>query len=247
MARWSSEEVETLRENYYDTPKKELLNKLPDRSWKSITRKAQREDLTRKRLNENDNVWKKDEVPSWFNGELVSDGCIVPGGRYTHTTAEKNYANFLTEKFSEENISVTITEHSYVDERTKNEYQRWIVRTKSVFKNLREDWYPDGTKIVPESFTVDESCLLHWILGDGHISEVLVLCTEGFGENSLQTLVNNLSNFGLAVNKNSRGNLLVRRTLANKETIKNTLLGNNQQFPACYQYKKERLCSWAEG
>lgn len=247
MARWSFEEVERLQEYYYDTPKKELLEKFPDRTWKSIVRKAQRENLNRKRLNENENVWTESEVPSWFNGELVSDGSIVPDGRYTHTTAKKEYAEFLTEKFNEENISVNVTENSYVDGRTNNEYQRWIVRTKSVFKNLRKTWYPDGKKQVPDNFAVDEDCLLHWILGDGHISEGVFLCTEGFTNSSLDTLVKSLLDFGIKTTKLKSGNLYIRRTKTNKEIMKNTLLGNKQRFPACYQYKKEKLCSWAEG
>jgi hypothetical protein len=247
MARWSSKEVHKLHELYHDTPKKKLLNEFPDRSWRSIVRKAQREKLKRKRLNENEDVWTKNEVPSWFNGEMISDGCIAPDGRYTHTTSKKEYGAFLKEKFLSHDISTKITENSYTDNRTGNEYQRWIVRTKSIFKNLRKLWYPKGKKTVPKDFKVDSNCFFHWILGDGHIkNKTLMLCTEGFSDDSLKILSDSLKLTNIDVNIRKSGNLYIKKTNKNKETVNNFLLGNNKKFPSCYQYKKDRLVSWLE-
>jgi len=245
--RWTESEKRELKESYYDTSWDKLKSLIPDRSRKAIKRKAQRMDLRRKRLNENDDIWSTHEIPGWFEGELISDGCVTSDGRYTHTTTYRDYAKFLAGKFSDLDIGVTVSDNSYTDSRTENTYQRWIVRTKSLFDNVREKWYPCGSKCVPSHFSVDDKCFLHWVMGDGTVNESgtnFRLCAEGFGRVSLGKAKLSLSRFGLDVSISSNDTLLIHRNTSNKKKVKDWLDRNVSDFHPCYNYKSQRLYSW---
>ena len=68
---WTPGEIGRLKNNWYDLPKQQLVLLLPNRSIKSIERKAERMNLKRYRP-----VPRQVEgIPKWLEGELLGDGC----------------------------------------------------------------------------------------------------------------------------------------------------------------------------
>lgn len=67
------------------------------------------------------------------------------------------------------------------------EYEYCCFETRSIpaFKSFYDDWYPNGTKIVPRNFDLDPIIIAIWICDDAHIRKVgnalsIKFCTNGF-------------------------------------------------------------------
>jgi len=81
------------------------------------------------------------------------------------------------------------------DKRTGKAYVCSELRTLSdpLFARLRERWYRDGKKVVPEDLKVSPECVLHWFLCDGACSVLrgraqMMLCTDGFRPDEVERL-----------------------------------------------------------
>lgn len=81
------------------------------------------------------------------------------------------------------------------DSRTGKSYHCSELRTlsDSYFAHLRERWYPDGIKRVPDDLSLSSQCVLHWFLCDGSASMTrnsaqLVLCCDAFEKLDLERL-----------------------------------------------------------
>ena len=86
--KWTNEECNLLSSVFYDVEQAVIIALFKDRSWRGISRKAQKMGLKRKRLNEYyiDQIYEKSLYKTWFMGEMLSDGHIDKQGRYAHTT-----------------------------------------------------------------------------------------------------------------------------------------------------------------
>ena len=69
----------------------------------------------------------------------------------------------------------------------------------SLFSRLRELWYPEGKKIVPESILLDPLTIAVWAAGDGSNCQdegKFRFCTEGFARCEVDMLCEKLNEFG---------------------------------------------------
>jgi len=127
-------------------------------------------------------------------------------------------------------------------------YSRTFLRTRCVFKGLRDIWYPIRKKTVPDDLQVDKELLVHWIIGDGTVSFIqrrwygFSLATQGFDDISIQRCQRVLSEAGITSNRRRDGDLHINRTSANKDVIAKLA---QHEFPDCYRYKCQRLIAWA--
>lgn len=251
MNTWPAKEKSLLAQIWATESKIEILRLIP-RTWKAIRRQADRLKLKRFRAPYGDKFKKIQPpsnigniaIPSWLVGEMLSDGHVDVHGRYCHTTKYKEYAQFLECKFNELEVPTKIYPNQYFDKHTKKTYSRFMLRTRSCFKNLRTTWY-QPYKIVPNEIQVNNEILHHWIMGDGYIRETgFVLCTMSFDAESLQTLRIALLKHGLSSTTQKPGNIYIRRTPDNKNRISD-LLSKKLDW-TCYNYKQERLLRWAK-
>lgn len=119
-----------------------------------------------------------DEGLEILYGELLGDGCIttryVLSARYTHTSKHEKYLMWLRYKLS--NSGIVFSEKSIFDATNlkPNEngkiYKHYILASKTQFqlKRVRDLFYPNGIKIVPNGLKLTPKMCLHWYLGDVH-------------------------------------------------------------------------------
>lgn len=246
--KWTSQEKELLRNIWLAESRENILKQL-SRSWKSIKRQAERMCLKRIRGPYGSQHKKLDSnspkiIPSWLIGEMLSDGHIDPQGRYCHTTKHKRYAQFLKNKFTEIDVLAKIHPNQYFDKRTRKTYSRSMLRTRSVFKRLRTEWY-QPLKAVPTEIRIDDEVLHHWTMGDGSIiNGTFRLATMGFNDESLRILQKALLVYGLNVTVQKSRNIYIRRSVTNKQIIRE--LVNRRLDWNCYEYKKDGLREWSK-
>lgn len=223
----------------------EILRLLDGREWPSIRRKAQRMNIKRKHpLYKNQHKIYKEY--DWINGELLSDGHIDKQGRYCHTTKHKEYADFLTKKFASIKVTTSTYDDRRLEERTGNYYERTMLRTPSVFKSLREKWYPNGHKEIPSDIEINNESLWHWFLGDGSVrsgGKGFYFATMGFSDRSLDICKLSLNNLGINVTVSKNRCLYVLKNIDNK-IIFSDMLSDDEYAPECYNYKINRLKQW---
>ncbi len=246
--KWTNEECNLLSSVFYDVEQAEIIALFKDRSWRGISRKAQKMGLKRKRLNEYyiDQIYEKSLYKTWFMGEMLSDGHIDKQGRYAHTTKYAGYAKFLKQKFANINVPFKISLHNCFDKRTNKIYKRFLCKTPSVFKYMRMAWYPYGYKIIPDSLTINDEIFGHMILGDGTIGaggDGFSIATMCFSDNDICKLGICLTDYGLTSMRTLKNrSISFYKTKVNKDRIARFLM--NFRFPMCYLYKRRRLAKW---
>ena len=189
-------------------------------------------------------------------GELLGDGCIIPVGKskhtgiFSYTTKHKKYIEWLYGILASYDIDIygnNIAENkifprdNFTAKTTNISYK---ARTKSYvhFGEMYKMWYPNGKKIVPNSFIITPTVLLHWYLGDGSLStdkansgrgkwtyiyKNVRLHTNGFSYEQNLMLADKLKNIGLNFRvvkhtSNFKGNKVINwQLLLPKPTINN--------------------------
>lgn len=97
-------------------------------------------------------------------GSLLGDGYITKSGTFELETKEKEFAQLIYNSLPKE----------LFQSKQPVEYRYWRVYTivQEWFKELRNDWYIDGKKLlIPKDMELTPTILLHWYLGDGHFSK----------------------------------------------------------------------------
>lgn len=114
-----------------------------------------------------------DEVIGKLTGHLLGDGSLInPKKRKTSafqlSCKNKEYLEWVvanSEFFKGQNVWSVET----YDKRTKNTYSRYWCKTGVSHKleELRQLWYPEGKKVLPEKFNLTKEGLLRFYLEDG--------------------------------------------------------------------------------
>jgi hypothetical protein len=248
MIKWTEIEIEKLKKCWMSSTRESIQKMFISRSWKSLKRKAECLRLTRLRFPyQTGKQCVILNLPSWFVGELLGDGSISKEGRYCHTNKHREYIEFLKNKMNLNGYYVWIKDNKYFDLRTSRYYYRTVLKTYSVFKNVRQQWYPFGKKRVPLDIRIDEEVLLHWIMGDGSISkngQSFRLATGGFDRESILILKSKLEEKGINCSIISQNNINILKTDKSRAYFKNFIKQNKGKFPNCYLYKLIGLENW---
>lgn len=148
-----------------------------------------------------------------IKGELLGDGCLHRRENgscfFQLSTTTKAHAILLKEKLPRglfpESQPNAFTRSNGLG---SGEYTCWTVssRLKTVFERMYDDWYEtrekNNRKVVPESFNLDQTALLHWYWGDGSCSirdrgaPRVSFATHGFPEESVSHLQGELERLG---------------------------------------------------
>jgi len=177
-----------------------------------------------------------DNLVNFLNGLLLGDGSVVFAGRkkscwYAHTDKNKEYLTWLVNEFYKFGIecSKIIPSHN----------NAWQVRTKSYrnFVDIRNKWYPNGKKIIPD-IELKPITLFNWYIGDGSydkksISHKVVICSQ-FDQFGKYVMSNKLIELGI---KNSvYSNMIYIKSESRKEFFK-YIKSCMFKIPKCYLYK----------
>lgn len=109
------------------------------------------------------------ELCSFLEGNLLGDGCLVPrkttSACFSHTDNEIRYLEWVRKTLSDFDVEGRIekrksgwSENNVYQYRTKNYVE---------FYDLRKEWYPQGTKKIPNNFDLNPTKLFFWYIGDG--------------------------------------------------------------------------------
>lgn len=146
----------------------------------------------------------------FIDGALLGDGHITkPRGnscQFAYTTSKLSHAEYVYKMLKRLSVNENKdgpTRRDRFDDRTKKTYISYKFRTvcNETFFRLRQRWYPDGTKIIPEDVILTPMTGLIWYIGDGGIvhsnrSEYVKLSTHAFDKMQMeQILLPQLSRF----------------------------------------------------
>jgi hypothetical protein len=153
-----------------------------------------------------------------INGLLLSDGCISKSHAnlnyyLTHTSIMESYSDFI-----QSNLSFPTRKSMRPGRKMSAKMggcmgkDSYALRTgvSPVWTNLRQEWYPQGIKIVPKIPLTPTTCL-HWYLGDGSLDNRtgIHLCTDSFDADSIKFLRENLHKLGFITLTNARNRVII--------------------------------------
>ncbi|MFW9916165.1 MAG: hypothetical protein ACFFGZ_11215 [Candidatus Thorarchaeota archaeon] len=170
--RWTNDELNFLRERYGKISYRELADEL-GRTFESVKKKAQRLGLTPKCLAaEMRQNWRPNPTENQvLIGSLLGDGSVNKVGvfREEHSINQKDYLYWKGEKlvglvprfiFRELRANWTFKKRKLI---------AMYSRTFDCFGELRNEWYPEGKKIIPESiWQIEPLGLAIWFQDDGN-------------------------------------------------------------------------------
>lgn len=178
----------------------------------------------------------------FINGLLLGDGCIIlnrhgKSGVYSHADKHKEYIEWLIIQFKELGIECgRIYQNRWTG--------CWAVHTKYYreFVQFRQQWYPNGKKIIPNSLELKPIVLRNWYVGDGHRTEgdivgaghKVMLCTY-FSKEACARVMQKLAETGIETSHYKRNGIYIK----SRSRLKffNYMFSEDNNIPECYQYK----------
>lgn len=152
-------------------------------------------------------------------GSLLSDGSLgnTNNGKnyfWSHTCINEDYIDFLMSETGLELHKMIVKKGRYsINGKTGIAKQAYLFKSRCsvTFTKYRNEWYPNGKKIVPKNIKINPAVLLHWYLGDGSISDDcgITLSTDSFDEESLDFLLYELDKLGLNPTLNYLSNRII--------------------------------------
>jgi len=116
---------------------------------------------------------------------------------------------------------------------------RLCTKSYQELKDLRERWYPNGVKKVPDDIKLTPSTLFNWFVGDGSYipgsqgSLKLSVTCKNMRE-GLPTLKEKLKKLGIGCTINSTG---IRIRNSHQDNFFDYILSDGVEIPPCYEYK----------
>lgn len=109
-----------------------------------------------------------------LNGCLLGDGHlskIRSNSYFSYTSSIENHVKFVYNEFSEYMNDIKFV--NYYDKRTNKTYYRYITNSilNEKFTELRNVWYPNGIKIIPNDVKLTNTTCLFWYIGDGNLCQ----------------------------------------------------------------------------
>lgn len=144
-------------------------------------------------------VGPSDDVLHMIKASLLGDGCVYKNGsncKYgeSHGEKQKEYSMFLNECLGDS--ACKLYEAPASENRFSDECSYMVVsKTYEKLKKLRNEWYPNGTKIIPDDISwIDDRVVAKWYMDDGSIRKLktvtdgAVFHTQGFSEEDVERL-----------------------------------------------------------
>lgn len=100
-------------------------------------------------------------------GDLLGDGSIVPQNSKARLQSANNKKQYLT--FIKERLPSKL----YTDNCFQKNQSTYSLNTRhtETLKDMRDKWYPKGSKSLPDDFKLNSTHMLLWYLGDGNLKK----------------------------------------------------------------------------
>ena len=188
-----------------------------------------------------------DNCMEMMNGWLLGDGHLGysnSGQTYFQMTSKhEEYIKYIKNILEKEKLKCYILKCF----NKKQQTYYWKLNTNRTvqFKKLRDKWYFDRNKIVPQDIVLSNDAIKNWIMDDGSVDKrdgILTLNTQGFTKKGCEFLSEKLNRI-ISVGKISIN--MVKR--AKYPVIKINRIATESLFNIigkcyinCFQYKWER-------
>ena len=195
-------------------------------------------------------TWERvltDSQMSFVSGCLLGDGHITPHkkgkgqSRFTTCNTREQYEWLMLKKSALKGMHTHIYD---VPERiSKNKTSKaaaaFYTDSQTQWNQLRDKWYIDGKKHVPEDLILDVVSLCTWYLDDGClVGNAAVLSAEGFCIKSREVLVSALNRLGLkAIHRVSRREIYIGNGIDEENSADHMFLMIAPLVPPCMRYK----------
>ncbi len=179
----------------------------------------------------------------WINGELLGDGCIHKTSSYSasfqYSSKHKEYIEYVSDMLNYFGIEQTGKIRCLKDNHRVAYYYR--SHSYPELLPIREQWYPNGKKVIPRDIELTPLTLRQHYIGDGSLqrskkknhSTLVVLYTCGFAIPDVDWLVKQIIKLGIKATRGESRNRINISTYSTKDFLK--YIGN---CPVrCYQYK----------
>lgn len=142
-----------------------------------------------------------DNLVHMIKSSLLGDGCIVltkTTGKCkyqeSHSEKQEDYVRYLREIMGDSSANRTDTTSGYGSRLV------WVgSKEYTILETLREEWYPEGKKVVPSDLSwMDDFSVAKWYMDDGSLShsekqvDRAVFSTNGFSEQEVERLAHKL-------------------------------------------------------
>jgi hypothetical protein len=155
-----------------------------------------------------------------LDGLLIGDAYIPANQRllyFGQRRACREYVEYVAQQLGVE-VERVRDRARQPDKRTGRVYECSELRTLSdpIYARLRERWYRDGKKVVPDDLRISREFVLHWFLCDGACSVNrgsghLMLCTDAFTREEVESLQRLLRSVDIDSSRTSSGRIRVRQ------------------------------------
>jgi hypothetical protein len=180
-------------------------------SWPTISHWMDEHDIPRRDRIQQNEVDLSEEAKRFIHGHILADGSVTnyhKGSALFHfSNKHRGVVEWVRERlesygFEIQSVGVQEREGGFG---TAVYHLRTLAYPS--LGDIREQWYVDGRKVVPESFSISPTALLQWYIGDGsrHDGGGITLYTDWYGEGELEHLTSELESVGLEVTKHERG------------------------------------------
>lgn len=152
----------------------------------------------------------------FLEGELLGDGSLMfsshcKSARFSYSSKHYDYLVWLSKELQRAGIqqSGTLYHHQHKAGYTWWQYQSRHYRELAALKNR---WYPDGKKAVPEDIKLTPLVVRQWYLGDGSLCcsrrqrAWIEFCTDGFSPAGVKLLADKMAALGFNVTFQAKKN-----------------------------------------
>ena len=133
-----------------------------------------------------------------INGALLGDGHLTKAekrnSQFSYTSKIKSHVEYVFNYLNDYITNEDIKKYSYFDKRTNKTYTRYSARTQLniTFTKLKNLWYCNNIKIIPNNIILTPLTCLIWYLGDGslnHNDKFIKLSTNCFTYEELNEII----------------------------------------------------------
>lgn len=187
-----------------------------------------------------------------FVGSMLGDGNLScpekdsynPYYAITRCLADRKYLEWHASKFSDFSKTECIKDGEYFDSRTGKTYfwSKFRTRSAHLFRDMRNKWYKNGVKIVPQDLILTPLAVAVWFCDDGCIYQTTSsFATDGFNfeeVSRLNSLLENLTKAEFSVRSHEN-----KFTIRGNKTATQALLESISSHIPDSMMRKLQTCS----
>lgn len=147
-------------------------------------------------------------------GSILGDAYVTKQGQiqFEQSASQKAYLFWKYRELSSISYSNPPKLVVRTDKRNGRKTYSWRFWTRGYFRNLRNDFYPDGYKIFPKNLSLTDLSLAVWYMDDGWTeSGRYFISVQGFSQEYKNRILKMLEEkFGILATIKERGHLKIR-------------------------------------